>query len=207
MLTEAVRRRPYSVVLFDEIEKASPDVLNILLQILDEGYVKDSKGRIIDFKNTIIIMTSNIGSEEFAQQIPKIGFVTSEEKQKEEEKFEEIKERVLEKLKEFLTPELLNRIDYIVVFRPLSKEVLAKIFKLKLKEFYDLWKQRKDIKLPKYSKKKISQIIDEIYSPEYGARPIERYIHEEIEPQLIQQLIKKQMKTSKSKAKKQSVEK
>ncbi len=206
MLTEAVRRRPYSVVLFDEIEKASPDVLNILLQILDEWYVKDSKWRIVDFKNTIIIMTSNIWSEEFAQQIPTIWFTTSEESEEENKKFEEIKERVLEKLREFLTPELLNRIDYIVVFKPLSKETLAKIFKLKLDEFYKLWKEKKDIKLPKYTNKKISQIIDEIYSPEYGARPIERYIHEEIEPKLIQQLIRKQLAKTKAK-KKDSVEK
>ncbi len=200
VLTEAVRRRPYSVVLFDEIEKASPDVLNILLQILDEWYVKDNKGRIIDFKNTIVILTSNIWSEEFAQEIPKIWFTSSfDEEKQEEEKFEEIKERVLEKLREFLSPELLNRIDYIIVFKPLSKKILEKIFKQKLDEFLSYWKNKEWIKLPKFSKKRISQIIDDIYSPEYGARPIERYIHEEIEPQLINQVIELEKKKLKLK--------
>jgi ATP-dependent Clp protease ATP-binding subunit ClpB len=89
-----------------------------------------------------------------------------------------------------MSPELLNRIDYIIVFRPLSKEILAKIFKQKLEEFYSQWKSKEGVKLPKFSKKKIEEIIDEIYSPEFGARPIERYIYDEIEPKLIEQVIK-----------------
>ncbi len=196
MLTEAIRRRPYSVVLFDEIEKASPDVLNILLQILDEWYVKDNKGRIIDFKNTIIILTSNIWSEEFSKEIPKIWFITAEEKKQEDEKFEQIKERVLEKLKEMILPELLNRLDYIVVFKPLNKQILKKILKLKLKEFLDQWKekQKEGVRLPRFSEKKLTQIVDEIYKPEFGARPIDRYIHEHIETSLIKQLLKTHLK-------------
>lgn len=191
MLTEAVRRKPYSVVLFDEIEKASSDVLNILLQILDEWHLKDNKWRWIDFKNTIIILTSNIWSEEFGKKVPKIWFSTADEWTQQEANFEAIKEKVMEQLKDFLSPELLNRLDNVTVFRPLSKDVLGKIFVEKFKEFAEQWKANSSVKLPTFNKKKVEQIITEIYNPQFWARPIERYIHEKIEPELIDQLMKK----------------
>ncbi len=196
ILTEAVRRRPYSVVLFDEIEKASKDVLNILLQILDEGYLKDSKGRMVDFKNTIVILTSNIGSEEFAKEVPKIWFTAGDKKDSD---FEEIKGRVLERLKKYLPPEFLNRLDGVIVFKPLSKEVLEQIMETKLSEFLKQWK-KEGIKLPRFTKKQISQIIDKISEPQYGARPLERYIYEEIEPKLIDQVLEWAQKKSSSKS-------
>ncbi len=190
-LTEAVRRKPYSVILFDEIEKASSDVLNILLQILDEGQLKDAKGRFIDFKNTIIIMTSNIGSDEFVKKQSTIGFATGSKDKAEDANFAQIKERVLEEMKNFLTPELLNRIDYKIVFKHLNKETLTKIMKNKITQFLDARKHNSDITLPKYSDKQIKDIIDKIYEPQYGARPLDRYIQDEIEPLLIKKIMEK----------------
>jgi len=191
VLTESVRRKPYSVILFDEIEKASPEVLNILLQILDEWHLKDNKGRRIDFKNTIIILTSNIWSEEFGKKIPKIWFSTSEtQKEVNDENYKTIKDRVLEKLKNFLAPELINRLDYVVVYKPLTKEILSGIFKTKINEFLVQWKTKPWIKLPKFTDKKVAEIIDEIYDPQFGARPIERYIYDKIEPDFIEQIMK-----------------
>ncbi len=190
-LTEAVRRKPYSVILFDEIEKASSDVLNILLQILDEGQLKDAKGRIVDFKNTIIIMTSNIGSEEFVKKQSRIGFTTDSKEKAEDINFAQIKERILEEMKNFLTPELLNRIDYKIVFKHLNKETLCKIMKNKITQFLDVRKHNSDIVLPKYNDKQIKDIIEKIYDPQYGARPLDRYIQDEIEPKLIAKIMKK----------------
>lgn len=191
-LTEAIRRRPYSVVLFDEVEKASPDVLNILLQILDEGRLKDAKGRWIDFKNTVIIMTSNIGSEEFAKKQSTIGFNTQSIDNDINKNFELIKSKVLEETKEFMTPELLNRIDHKIVFKPISKTTMVKIFKKDLKEFLNQWKKDKTISLPKFTDKKIKDIVDSIYDAQYGARPIARYIHNDIESDIIKQLLEKE---------------
>lgn len=185
-LTEAVRRKPYSVVLFDEIEKASKEVLNILLQILDEGHLKDAKWRLIDFKNTIIILTWNIGSERFWKNLPQIGFGRSQTKSE----FEAINERVIDDLKKYLAPELLNRIDSTVVFSPLSKENLEKIFSEKISQFLNHWK-KSWLKLPSYNKQKVKDIVEEIYDPAYWARPVEKYIFEKIEPTLIEQLLKK----------------
>ena len=190
-LTEAVRRKPYSVILFDEIEKASTDVLNILLQILDEGHLKDAKGRIIDFKNTIIIMTSNIGSEEFVKKQSRIGFATGEKWDINDKAFDLVKERVIEEMKSFLTPELLNRIDYKIVFKHLSKETLTMIMKNKIKIFLEARKINSEIALPKYSDKQVKDIIEKIYEPQYGARPLDRYIQDEIEPKLIAEIMKK----------------
>ena len=189
-LTEAVRRKPYSVILLDEIEKASPDVLNILLQILDEGQLKDSKGRRIDFKNTIIVMTSNIGTEEFSKKKTAIGFDTGSKNDIETKQFDDIKTRVLEELKNFLTPELSNRIDHKVVFRPLTKANLADIFNQQIKTFLTAWKENDQVKLPKFSKAEVDKIIDKIYDPAFGARPVERYINDEVEPQIINALLK-----------------
>ncbi len=189
MLTEEVRRKPYSVVLFDEIEKADKDVLNILLQILDEWQIKDSKWRIVDFKSTIVILTSNIWNDEFAKKVSKIWFDVEDSKDNWDKDFELKKERVLERVKEFILPELLNRIDYKIVFRPLDKKLLTKIYELKINEFLKTWKTKSDIKLPVFNKQKIEKIIDEIYDPQYWVRPIEKHIHEKVEPEIIQKLM------------------
>ena len=191
-LTEAIKRKPYSVLLFDEIEKASPDVLNILLQILDEGKLKDSKGRRIDCKSTIIVMTSNIGSEEFGKKQVKIGFASKDGVTEIADKeFGEIKGRVLEELKNHLSPELINRLDYKIVFKHLDKETLAKIMKIKIDEFLATWKVNTTVKLPTFTDKKIKEIIDKIYDPQYGARPLERYIQDTIEPEIINEILEK----------------
>lgn len=190
ILTEAVRRKPYSIVLFDEIEKASPDVLNILLQLLDEGHLKDNKGRRIDFKSTIVVLTSNIGSEEFGKKIASIGFAGGDEKEMSDKDFDAQKNRIMERLKDWMKPELLNRLDYTIVFRPLSKDALGEIFVMKVNEFLSAWKEKENIKLPKFTKKKVEEIINKIHNPQFGARPIERYIYDEIEPELIDQMMK-----------------
>ncbi len=189
-LTEAVKRKPYALLLFDEIEKASPDVLNILLQILDEGQLKDSKGRLIDFKNTIVIMTSNIGTEEFSKKKASIGFDTGDQKEVDKKQFEQIKSRVLEELKNYISPELSNRIDHKIVFQPLNKSDLVEIFQNQIKIFLDAWKKNQQVKLPSFGKTKIEKIIDEIYDPQFGARPVERYINDEVEPMIINSLLK-----------------
>ena len=188
-LTEAVRRKPYSVVLFDEIEKASPDVLNILLQILDEWQLKDSKWRLIDFKSTIIIMTSNIWNEEFSKKQVSIGFATGTEKEMSAKDFDLVKERVIDQLKTSLSPELLNRIDHKVVFRPLSKDDLKSIFNMQLATFLEAWKWKEWIKLPKFTAKQVKDIIEKIYDPQYWARPVERYIQNDIEWELINSVL------------------
>lgn len=189
-LTEAVKRKPYSVILLDEIEKAAPDVLNILLQILDEWQLKDSKWRWIDFKNTIIIMTSNIGTEEFSKKKTTIGFDTWTKKEMDEKHFEDVKSRVLEELKNHITPELSNRIDHKIVFKPLNKDNLKEIFNNQIKVFLEAWKQNKNVELPKFTKKEVDSIIDKIYDPAFGARPVSRYINDEVEPKLINSLLK-----------------
>lgn len=197
-MTEAVRRKPYSVILFDEIEKASRDVLNILLQILDEGQIKDSKGRIIDFKSTIIIMTSNIGAEEFSKKKAAIGFSSATEEEKKSDvdlqQFAIIKDRVMTQLKDFLSPELHNRIDYTIIFNPLTKKTLASILKGKLKDFLATWKGHTDVVLPTFNDKKIAEIIEKIYDPQFGARPLDRYLYDEVEPMIIDKMLAKKTK-------------
>lgn len=135
MLTERVRRKPYSIVLFDEIEKGNFDVYNLLLQILEDGVVTDGKGRTVNFKNTIIIMTSNIGSEEFNSQAEKIGFSLSDSDEKKIlSDYEGIKEKVMKQLPDYFSPEFLNRIDKTIVFAPLDKKVMKNIISLQLDE-------------------------------------------------------------------------
>ena len=166
-LTEAVRRKPYSIVLLDEIEKAHPDVFNILLQVLEDGRLTDNKGRLVDFKNTIIIMTSNIGSEILQQAIENGNFEKDSE-------WEKAKREVLELMKRTIRPELLNRIDEIVVFKPLMKEQVREIVKLQLarlqKRFSD-----KNIELT-CSEESIDYLADKGYQPDLGARPIKRAV-------------------------------
>lgn len=195
MLTEQVRKRPYSVILFDEIEKADPDVLNILLQVLDEWYLKDSKGRLIDFKSTIIIMTSNIWHEEFLKKINKIGFdqdpeTTDSKKELSDEDFEDKKSRVMDQMKKALSPEFVNRIDKVVIFKPISKEWMASIYKINIDGFLSKRQSKQNVKLPKFDTKRIKSIVDKIYDPAYWARQIYKHIQEEVEPEIIEQLMK-----------------
>lgn len=170
-LTEAIRRKPYSIVLLDEIEKAHPDVFNILLQILDDGRITDSQGRTVDFKNTIIIMTSNIGSHILLEN----------------QNFEEAKTEVLEVLKNYFKPELLNRIDEIITFNPLSKDVLNQI----VDKFVGLLnkrlaEQRISIELTPSAHELIAE---EGYDPQYGARPLRRFIQRAVETQVAHGII------------------
>ena len=176
-LTEAVRRKPYSVILFDEIEKAHPDVFNVLLQLLDDGRLTDNQGRTVDFKNTIVIMTSNIGSAELIENIDSEGHID-----------DEVKERVKDELSGFFRPEFLNRVDDIVVFSPLTKDQIGEIIVLSMKDLVNRLKER-DITLELSDKAK-EFIADEAYDPNYGARPVKRYIQKNIETELAAALIK-----------------
>ena len=167
-LTEAVRRKPYSVVLFDEIEKAHPDVFNVLLQVLDDGRITDSQGRTVDFKNTILIMTSNIGSPYLLDGIDENGEI-KEEAQKE----------VMDDLRGHFRPEFLNRLDEIILFKPLTKDNIGSIVDLMVKELNDrLADQELSLELTDAAKK---DVIDNGYDPVYGARPLRRYLQKYVE--------------------------
>jgi len=187
-LTEAVRNRPYSIVLFDEIEKAHRDVQNILLQIMEDGKLTDGKGRKIDFKNTIIIMTSNIGADRLTKKAAPIGFETDkDELMKEEEAFESVKEVILEEVQDAFRPEFINRLDHMVVFRPLTHDHIKEIVKLHVKELQKRLKKREitiDI-----APKALDFLANKSYNPEYGARPVRRTIQDLIENELSNRLI------------------
>ena len=174
--TEAVRRRPYSVVLFDEIEKAHPDVFNILLQLLDDGRLTDNQGRTVDFKNTIIIMTSNIGSAYLTENIQEDGSIAPE-----------IKQQVEDEMKKHFRPEFINRIDDIVVFSPLTEGEIIRIIKLSLKDIEARLEER-NIRLT-LTDKGIKQIADDSYSPNYGARPVKRYLQKHVETNIASMII------------------
>lgn len=175
-LTEAVRRKPYSVVLLDEIEKAHPDVFNILLQVLDDGRLTDNKGRTVNFKNTIIIMTSNIGSQFIQEQI-KSG----------NENYKETEAQVLEALKAHVRPEFLNRIDEIIMFTPLSLEQIYEIVKLQLSKLENkLTEAGYELEISEDSIKTIAKLS---YDPQYGARPVKRFIQKELENQIAKFII------------------
>ena len=169
-LTEAVRRKPYSVVLFDEIEKAHPDVFNILLQVLDDGRLTDNKGRNVNFKNTIIIMTSNMGSQLIRDNFAKM---TDENKA---ETVEKTKEQVLEMLKQTIRPEFLNRIDEIIMFTPLNRNEIEEIVGLQIKSIQNMLRRSSGIELD-VTPAALSYLADEGYDPEFGARPVKRVIH------------------------------
>lgn len=176
-LTEAVRRRPYSVILFDEIEKAHPDVFNILLQLLDDGRLTDNQGRTVDFKNTIIILTSNIGSRELIDRIEEGGQIS-----------EEVKEEVISKLHSFFRPEFINRIDDTIVFTPLNKDQIGRIIEIALVSIQKRLSER-NIKLI-LSEAGKDYICDNAYSPEFGARPVKRFMQKYVETKLAEALIK-----------------
>ena len=189
-LTEIVRHRPYSLILFDEIEKAHPEVFNILLQILDNGRLTDGKGRIVNFKNTIIIMTSNVGSR-FTREMSRLGFTTAE-KEDRLAKDEDYKEKVKSALKESFRPEFLNRIDEIVIFNSLDKNILGKIVDIQLVELSKQLDER-GIKLSVDSKAK-KYIIDNGFDPEFGARPIKRLIQRVILDKLADHIVSGKIK-------------
>lgn len=196
-LTEEIRKRSYSVVLFDEIEKAHPDLLNILLQILEEGQITDSKGRKINFKNTIIILTSNIGAEDIGKD-KVLGFKVEGRKRKGgtiDVAYERMRERLTDELKKALRPEFINRVDEIVIFRGLDEKDAVKITKLLLKESQDRLKERK-IRLD-IDKAAIKLIAKEGFSDEYGARNLRRKIQELIENPLADLLLDQKDKVSK----------
>lgn len=176
-LTEAVRRKPYSVILFDEIEKAHPDVFNILLQVLDDGRLTDNKGRTVDFKNTIIIMTSNIGSMDLIEGIDDNGNISDESRNS-----------VMDELKSRFKPEFLNRIDDIVMFKPLTKDDIYKIIE---KQVLLLQKQLEDRQITiEIDESAEDLIIDKAYDVLYGARPVKRFIESNVETKLGRELIK-----------------
>jgi ATP-dependent Clp protease ATP-binding subunit ClpC len=182
-LTEAVRRKPYSVVLFDEIEKAHPDVFNLLLQILEDGELTDAKGRKVDFRNTIIIMTSNIGAKKLTEKAAPIGFASDlKEAEQANQDFEEMKGEILKELKDHFRPEFLNRIDKVVVFRALTNPDIRKIVKLHLGYLEDRLNQ-KDISL-NITPGALEVLSVKSYDPKYGARPVRRAIQEYIEDPL-----------------------
>lgn len=180
-LTEAVRRKPYSVILFDEIEKAHPDVFNVLLQVLDDGRITDSQGRTVDFKNTIIILTSNIGSSYILEGINNNGMIS-----------DEAKDNVYKILRQQFRPEFLNRLDEIVFYKPLEKNEIYRIVDLMLE---DLQKRLKDKQLTvELTEKAKSYIVEEGYDPVYGARPLKRFIQSRVETLIARIIIKGDIK-------------
>ncbi len=185
-LTEAIRRRPYSLILFDEIEKAHPEVFNILLQILDDGRLTDSRGFTVNFRNTIIILTSNIGSHYF-RKLGSIGFTREEQKE-----FEDYKDRTIKALKDFFRPEFLNRLDEIIIFRPLTKEDLKQIVEIQLNKVKDML-INKGINVT-FDEKVKELLIEKGFDPEYGARPLQRVIQKLILDKLAQQIIAEKIK-------------
>lgn len=183
-LSEKVRRNPYSVILFDEIEKAHPDVFNILLQVLDDGHITDSQGRRVDFKNTIIIMTSNAGAQSIVEP-KKLGFASSDD---EKQNYERMKNSVMEEVRRIFKPEFLNRIDETIVFRSLNKNDMKQIVTLMLKDLTDRCKSQMDITLQVRDSVK-NYIVEKAYEPKYGARPLRRKIQNEIEDQLAEEIL------------------
>lgn len=183
-LSEKVRRNPFSVILFDEIEKAHPDVFNILLQVLDEGHITDSQGRKVDFKNTIIIMTSNAGAQAIIEP-KRLGFGNKEDEKQDHQK---MKDSVMEEVKRIFKPEFLNRIDETIVFRALNKEDMKEIVSILTKELQNRCKEQLNIDLSVTSKAK-EYIVEKAYDRKYGARPLKRKIQDEIEDALAEEII------------------
>ncbi len=189
-LTEAVRRRPYTVVLFDEIEKAHPDVFNMLLQILEDGRLTDAKGRTVDFKNTLLILTSNIGSKVIEKGGGGIGFEFAEDQS--EQQYNRIKSLVNEELKQYFRPEFLNRLDEIIVFRQLTKEEVMQIADIMLKEVFGRLTE-KGISLEVTDRFK-ERLLQEGYNPSYGARPLRRAIMRLLEDSLAEEILSGRVK-------------
>ncbi len=185
-LTEAIRRRPFSVVVFDEVEKAHPEVFNILLQIMEEGNLSDAQGQRVDFRNTIIIMTSNIGAE--AIRRGGLGFALPGDRTREsEQEYQEMSQRLREELRRTFRPEFLNRVDAVIVFRPLGPEQIARIVDLELAKVAERLAER-DLRL-EVSAAAREWLAREGYSPEYGARPLRRVIQTRVEDAISEALL------------------
>ena len=183
-LSEKVRRNPYSVILFDEIEKAHPDVFNILLQVLDDGHITDSQGRKVDFKNTIIIMTSNAGAQAIVEP-KRLGFASSHD---EKQNYEHMKSSVMEEVRRIFKPEFLNRIDETIVFRSLNKADMKQIVGLLAKELTQRCQKQLNIELLVRDGAK-NYIVEKAYEPKYGARPLRRKLQNEVEDKLAELLL------------------
>ena len=184
-LTEAVRRHPYSVILLDEIEKAHPDVFNVLLQILDDGRLTDGKGRVVNFKNTVIIMTSNLGSQEILNRA-KIGFITQKD-------FVEAEGVIKEMLKAQFRPEFLNRIDDIVVFKSLDKTQVKAIAEILLKNLSERLEKQINVKLT-WTDKAVETLSEQGFDPNFGARPLRRLLTHTVETELSKKIIAGEVK-------------
>lgn len=196
-LTEKIRKHPYSVILFDEIEKAHPDVFNIMLQILDDGILTDAQGRKVDFKNTVIIMTSNLGAKEILGNVSsKLGFKKDEEKDKNISEHDSIKNKVMEEVKRAFKPEFLNRIDDIIVFDRLTEDNIKEIAKLMLKSL-EKRLNANEINVT-FTESAVSKIAKSGFDPVYGARPLRRAIQNEIEDMLSEEIIDGNIKSGDS---------
>jgi len=186
-LTEAIRRRPYSIVVFDEIEKAHPEAHNMLLQIMEEGHLSDAKGHKVDFRNAIIVMTSNIGADMIKRQ-SSIGFaLKKDEATEEKEAYDDMRKKLTEALKRVFRPEFINRLDSVVIFHPLNKEAIHQIVSLEINKVAE---RLKDHNVTVHaSEAALSQLADEGYDPDMGARPLRRVIQNKVEDRLSDALL------------------
>ncbi|TSC82647.1 MAG: ATP-dependent Clp protease ATP-binding subunit ClpC [Parcubacteria group bacterium Gr01-1014_20] len=190
-LTEALRHRPYSIILFDEIEKAHPEVFNLLLQILDDGRLTDSKGKQVNFRNSIIVMTSNAGSQYF-KEISNLGFGSDDKEAKEVRAHDDYRERVMESLRESFRPEFLNRVDEIIVFKPLKLTDIERIVDIQLQAIEKRLSAHKiQIAIDASAR---GHLAKEGFSPEFGARPLKRLIQKLILDRLADQIIRGELK-------------
>ena len=187
-LTEAVRRKSYCCILLDEIEKANPEVFNILLQIFDDGHLTDAKGRKVDFRNSIIVMTSNIGSD-LIKQDSTLGFaMKSDEATTSEQQYSRMKDKVMDEVKRFFRPEFLNRIDANIVFHPLSKEQIIDIVQLMMNKVQEQLKEKNiELEITQAAK---ALLAEQGYDPNFGARPLRRVIQDKIEDMLSEELLR-----------------
>ena len=192
-LSEKVRRNPYSVVLFDEVEKAHPDVFNILLQVLDDGHITDAQGRKIDFKNTVLIMTSNAGAENIISP-KRLGFTSSDNEQ---ERYKLIKSRVMEEVKRLFKPEFLNRIDEIMVFHPLNQEHIKEIVSIMLQNIVKRTARQMNMELSVKEEAK-AFLVEKGYDEKYGARPLRRAIQNHLEDKLAEAVLDGTVKAGES---------
>jgi len=186
--TDQVRMKPYSVILFDEIEKAHPDIFNLLLPVLEDGYITDSSGKVINFKNTIIIMTSNIANEQFNKHAS-IGFDVASKTKKEiiDEEYQSLENKVIDSLADYFKPEFLNRLDKIFTFKPIDVDNMSKIAKIEMKELEKRLKG-KDISI-KLDNKVYKYIALHSFNPQSGARPLKRFIQDKIENLIANQIL------------------
>lgn len=189
-LSEKIRRNPYSVLLFDEVEKAHPDIFNVLLQVLDDGHITDAQGRKIDFKNTVIIMTSNAGASNIVTP-KKLGFIAADSAQ---EDYRRMKDGVMDEVKRIFKPEFLNRIDDIIVFHPLSREDIRQIVKIMLDEIFARARDQMNITLSA-SRAVLDHLADIGFDPNYGARPLRRAIQNEIEDAMAEAILDNNIKS------------